>query len=82
MRYLIALLFIVINIKIYSQSTCNAPITLANGACLSNQTFPGAVNMAGLCVGGSNPALYIKFTAGTCSEFTITSSNNISTIFL
>lgn len=36
--------------------------------------------MAGLCVGGSNPALYISFVAGSCSQFTITSSANISNI--
>lgn len=43
---------------------------LTDGDCLVNQSFPGSQNMAGLCVGGSNPSIYIPFVAGSCSEFT------------
>lgn len=80
MKKIISLLLIACSLSVYSQATCAGAVTLNSGACLTNQTFPGSVNMAGLCVGGSNPALYIRFVAGTCSEFTITSSANISTI--
>jgi len=64
----------------FAQSTCaNAP-TISSGNCINNQTFPGSVNMSGLCVGGSNPALYIKFVAGACSQFTITPSGSFGSI--
>ena len=58
-----------------SFNTCSAAVSsgtnLADGACLNNVTFGGSVNMSGLCIGGNNPAVYIPFVAGTCSEFTI-----------
>ena len=79
-KLLLILAFIIINLTVNGQSTCGTAVTLADGACLTGQSFPGTVNMAGLCVGGSNPALYIKFTAGTCSQFTITPSASIGSI--
>lgn len=81
MKKLLLILFFILTTKtIVGQSTCaNAPL-INDGDCLTNQTFPGSVNMAGLCVGGGNPALYLKFVAGSCSEFTIKSSSNISVI--
>lgn len=59
-------------------STCATAITLVDGACLTNQNFPGSVNMAGLCLGGNNPAVYIGFTAGACPQFTITPNFNLA----
>lgn len=79
MKPFLLLIFIGINLILFAQGTsCATAIPIANGACLTNQNFPGSVNMAGLCVGGNNPALYISFTAGSCSQFTITSSASIS----
>jgi len=83
MKKILLILFLIglcFNITYSQGSTCASPITLANGGCLTNQTFPGSVNMAGLCVGGSNPALYIRFVAGSCSQFTFTSNGNVSVI--
>jgi hypothetical protein len=64
-------------------STCalaSAGIAISSGGCINNQTFTGSVNMAGLCVGGNNPAIHIKFVAGSCSQFTITPTANIANI--
>lgn len=63
-----------------SQSTCATAPLISSGGCINSQNFPGSVNMAGLCVGGNNPALYIKFVAGSCSQFTITPSGSFSSI--
>ena len=80
LKNILLIFLFAITCNLFSQSTCaNAP-TISDGACLSNQNFPGTVNMSGLCVGGNNPALYIKFVAGNCSEFTITSSGNVANI--
>lgn len=45
--------------------------SLANGSCIDNASFGGSVNMSGICLGGNNPAMYIPFVAGSCSQFTI-----------
>jgi hypothetical protein len=61
-------------------STCAAAASgtnIANGQCLSNVSFPGSVNMAGICLGGSNPAVYISFVAGTCPQFTLSPDFNL-----
>lgn len=71
MKKLLTLLMVLFSIYTYSQSTCGTALPIANGACINNQNFPGSVNMAGICLGGSNPALYISFVAGSCSQFTI-----------
>lgn len=82
MKKLITLIFVaLLSLTAMSQGTsCGTAITLADGACLTNQQFPGSVNMSGLCVGGNNPSIYISFVAGNCSQFTITSSNSSSTV--
>lgn len=76
----ITFVFLLTTLLVNGQSTCATAVTLASGACLTNQTFPGSANMAGTCVGGNNPTIYIKFTAGSCSQFTITSSASFGTI--
>jgi len=48
---------------------------LPSGSCFSG-AMPGTVNMSGLCVGGNNPTVYIKFVAGSCSAFTIIPQNS------
>ena len=75
MKKILLILFLIglcFNITYSQGSTCASPITLVDGGCLTNQTFPGSANMAGLCVGGNNPTIYIRFVAGSCSQFTIT----------
>lgn len=61
-----------------ASSATSTPIS--SGSCLTSQNFPGSINMSGLCVGGSNPAVHIRFVAGSCSQFTITPSGNFSSI--
>ena len=83
-KFLLTLLLLTLTKLLISQgySTCAnavAGISISNG-CIINQNFPGSVNMTGLCVGGSNPVVYIKFVAGNCSQFTITPSNNSNSI--
>lgn len=83
-KLLLTLLFLTLTKLVLSQgySTCAnavAGTALSNG-CIINQNFPGSVNMSGLCVGGSNPAVYIKFVAGNCSQFIITPSGNFGSI--
>lgn len=83
---LLTSLFMLLSNLIFAQaySTCAAAASgatsLSSGSCITGQNFPGSVNMTGLCVGGSNPAVHIKFVAGSCSEFTITPSASFATI--
>jgi len=80
LRIVLITFFIFQSLLNFGQSTCaNAP-TIGDNSCITGQNFPGSVNMSGLCVGGNNPALYIKFVAGNCSEFTITPSGNVTNI--
>lgn len=51
--------------------------SIANGQCLNNVSLNGSVNMAGTCIGGSNPAVYISFIAGSCPQFTISPDFNL-----
>lgn len=62
-----------------AQTSCASSTNINNGSCITTN-FPGSVNMAGLCVGGSNPAIYLRFTAGSCSSFNITPSSNASVV--
>ena len=73
----IFLIFLPFFIK--SQNTCSTSLNISNGSCI-NINFPGSANMAGLCVGGSNPAIYLRFTAGSCSSFNIVPSSNSSVV--
>lgn len=79
MKHLFTLIFILMSGFIFSQGTsCATAIVLADGNCLNNQQFPGSANMAGLCVGGTNPSIFIRFRAGTCSQFRITPNFSMS----
>lgn len=79
MKKLLLILLTLISLNNYSQSTCASPTTISSGGCLNNISFPGSVNMAGLCVGGSNPSIFIRFTAGSCSQFNITPNFTLGT---
>lgn len=62
-------------------STCASAVSgtsIADGQCMSNVSLSGSVNMAGICIGGSNPAVYISFIAGTCPQFSISPDFNLN----
>lgn len=71
-NFLITLLLILSTSVVFSQtgSTCASPLSMANGACVTNQSIPGN---SGLTSGGCSPDkyLYIRFTAGSCNQFTV-----------
>lgn len=72
LTFIFATLFSLTAMSQYSTCASAASGTsLADGACLTNQGFPGSVNMSGTCIGGNNPVVYIPFVAGSCSQFTI-----------
>jgi len=60
MKNFLTLILLFISSITFSQSTCGSPITLANGACITNRNWPGTDNMTGLCVSSNNPSLYIN----------------------
>lgn len=75
MKKILQIIFLIgfsLNITYSQGSSCTTPINLGNNGCLINQSFPGMANMSGLCVGGRTSTIYIRFTAGNCSQFTIT----------
>ncbi len=73
MNKLFTLLLLFLTSFVFSQgASCATAIVLADGNCLINQGLPGSANMAGLCVGGTNPSIFIRFRAGTCPQFRIT----------
>jgi len=79
MRKILILIFIFIYTLTNGQTSCATSLPISSGSCIST-SFPGSANMAGTCVGGTNPAIYLRFTAGSCSSFNITPSSNASTI--
>lgn len=83
MKKILLIMSLLLSTFAYAQvfSTCAgaaAGASLANGGCIDNASFPGSVNMAGICLGGNNPAMYIPFVAGSCPQFTINPDFNLS----
>lgn len=71
---------IILTVNSQDYNTCLAAAAgtnIANGGCINNATLDGSVNMAGICLGGGNPATYISFVAGSCSQFTINPDFNL-----
>jgi hypothetical protein len=71
MKKLILLLTIILlSMTVKAQSTCASPLIMTNGSCVTNQAIPGN---SGLSAGGCSPDkyLYIRFTAGSCNQFTV-----------
>lgn len=67
-----------LNAQVFNScAAASAGAAIANGACVNNASFGGSVNMSGQCVGGNNPAMFIKFVAGNCSQFTISPDFNL-----
>lgn len=82
-KFLLVLLMLCFTTFINSQvyNTCAAAASgtsIADGACINNASFGGSVNMSGICLGGNNPAMYIPFVAGSCSQFTINPDFNLN----
>lgn len=71
MKKIITILSIILASLVgHGQSTCASPLSMASGACVTNQSIPGNI---GLSSGGCSPDkyLYIRFTAGSCNQFTV-----------